>query len=178
MACGVKRGALDDAPVTFQHAALRHILGILTPLCFLFFQGDTILYGPWENRALGKLLPVQCQRLAKRATVDLPRVSGHGHNGSGDLCLAFATGHDLPAESRAPYTVRMIPHEPWIAGDNNAHRKTTNSLYGERPWQPAKKPSSVHLKTVYLRSQRCRAVGKCSIFRAFVPMPHPRLPIR
>jgi len=128
MACGVKTVALDDAPVTFQQAALRHMLGILTPLCFIFFQVDTILHGPWENRALGKLLPVQCQRLAKRATVDLPRVSGNGHNGNGDLCLAFATGHDLPAESREPYTLRMIPHEQWISSYNNAHRKTTNSL--------------------------------------------------
>src|SRR4029453_6150968 len=114
--------------VTFKQAALRHIFGILTHLCCIFFQVDTILHGQWENRALGKLLPVQCKRLAKRATVDLPRVSGNGHNGSGDICLAFAPGNDLPAASREPYTLRMIPHEPWIASDTNAHRKTTNSL--------------------------------------------------
>src|SRR5215510_6640255 len=73
-------------------------------------------------------------RLATRATGGLPRVSGHGHNGSGALCRAFATRNDLPAASREPYTVRMIPHEPWIASDTNAPRKTSNSLEGERLW--------------------------------------------
>jgi D-aminopeptidase len=41
------------------------------------------------------LLPVQCKRLAKRATVGLARVGGVGDNGSGDLFLAFATGNHL-----------------------------------------------------------------------------------
>jgi L-aminopeptidase/D-esterase-like protein len=66
-------------------------------------------------------------RLATRATGGLPRVSGHGHNRSGALCLAFATGNDLPAASRKPDTVRMIPHEQWISCDTNAPRKTSNS---------------------------------------------------
>jgi uncharacterized RDD family membrane protein YckC len=61
MACGVKIVALDDAPVTFQHAVLRHMLGILTHLCFIFFPVGTILHGPWENRAL--LRPVTVSRL-------------------------------------------------------------------------------------------------------------------
>src|SRR4030095_1960079 len=108
-------------------------------------------------------------RLATRATRGLPRVRGNGHNSSGALYLACATGNDLPAASREPYTVRMIPHEQWIASDPNAPRKTSNSLSGERPWQPAQKPSSLHWKTVSLSSQRCRDVGKCSIFRVFVP---------
>src|SRR5579859_1065556 len=36
------------------------------------------------------LLPIQCQRLAKRATIGLARVGGNGNNGSGDIFLAFA----------------------------------------------------------------------------------------
>lgn len=56
------------------------------------------------------LLPVQCKRLAKRATVGMARVGGVGHNGSGDLFLAFATGNHLPVEATAPYDLKMIPH--------------------------------------------------------------------
>src|SRR5262245_42777052 len=92
---------------------------------------------------------------------------------SASRCLTFATGNDLPAASSELSNLRMIPHEQWMSSDTNAPSKTSNSLSGERPWQPAKKQSYLHLKTVYLRSQRCRDVGKCSIFRAFVPMPHP-----
>ncbi len=36
---------------------------------------------------------LQCQRLARRATVGLSRVGGKGGNGSGDLFFAFATGN-------------------------------------------------------------------------------------
>jgi D-aminopeptidase len=57
------------------------------------------------------LIPTQCDRLARRATVGLARVGGHGFNSSGDLFLAFATGNDLPAPPTAPYAITMIPHE-------------------------------------------------------------------
>jgi D-aminopeptidase len=56
------------------------------------------------------LLPVQCTRLAQRATVGLARVGGYGHNGSGDIFLAFATGNDLPAGAQQPRELRMLPH--------------------------------------------------------------------
>jgi D-aminopeptidase len=57
------------------------------------------------------LLPVQCKRLAKRATVGLARVGGIGTNGSGDIFLAFATGNSLPAPATTPYTLTMLPHD-------------------------------------------------------------------
>jgi len=41
------------------------------------------------------LLPIQCQRLARRATVGLAWVGGVGFNGSGDIFLAFATGNHV-----------------------------------------------------------------------------------
>ncbi|RIK35561.1 MAG: aminopeptidase [Chloroflexi bacterium] len=56
------------------------------------------------------LLPVQCKRLARRATVGLARVGGNGHNGSGDLFLAFATGNLVPVASEHPIPVRMMPN--------------------------------------------------------------------
>ncbi len=56
------------------------------------------------------LLPIQCRRLARRATVGLARVGGFGHNGSGDIFLAFATGNHLPAAAAGPCPLLMLPH--------------------------------------------------------------------
>ena len=56
------------------------------------------------------LIPVQCRRLAQRATVGLARVGGFGHNGSGDLFFAFATGNSIPAYAREPLPLHMLPH--------------------------------------------------------------------
>lgn len=57
------------------------------------------------------LLPVQCKRLARRATVGLARVGGVGYNGSGDLFLAFATGNAVPARPSNPLALTLLPHE-------------------------------------------------------------------
>jgi D-aminopeptidase len=57
------------------------------------------------------LISDQCRRLARRATVGLARVGGIGHNGSGDLFLAFATGNPLPSEQPGHYRLTMLRHE-------------------------------------------------------------------
>jgi D-aminopeptidase len=41
------------------------------------------------------LLPIQCQRLARRATTGLTWVGGIGANSSGDMFLAFAIGNHV-----------------------------------------------------------------------------------
>jgi D-aminopeptidase len=41
------------------------------------------------------LLPIQCQRLARRATTGLAWVGGIGANGSGDLFIAFSTANHV-----------------------------------------------------------------------------------
>lgn len=56
------------------------------------------------------LLPYQCRRLAQRATVGLGRVGGVGHNGSGDIFLAFATGNHIPYDSTTPTSIRYLPN--------------------------------------------------------------------
>ncbi|MGH6892847.1 MAG: P1 family peptidase, partial [Dongiaceae bacterium] len=40
--------------------------------------------------------PIQCQRLARRATTGLAWVGGFGSNSSGDIFLAFSTGNSVP----------------------------------------------------------------------------------
>jgi D-aminopeptidase len=57
------------------------------------------------------LLPVQCKRLARRATVGVARVGGVGYNGSGDLFLAFATGNHVPVRPKGLLELQMLPHE-------------------------------------------------------------------
>ncbi|MBM3944685.1 MAG: P1 family peptidase [SAR202 cluster bacterium] len=57
------------------------------------------------------LLPDQCKRLARRATVGLARVGGTGHDGSGDIFLAFATGNHVPAHPDGAVDLRMLPHD-------------------------------------------------------------------
>jgi D-aminopeptidase len=53
------------------------------------------------------LLPIQCQRLARRATTGLAWVGGIGANGSGDIFLAFATGNHV-RQGDAISSVRML----------------------------------------------------------------------
>jgi D-aminopeptidase len=57
------------------------------------------------------LLATQCSRLARRATVGLARVGGVGHNGSGDLFVAFATGNRLPGAQESLRDLKMLPNE-------------------------------------------------------------------
>src|SRR6202012_4921710 len=56
------------------------------------------------------LLPIQCQRLARRATTGLAWVGGYGSNGSGDIFLAFATGNHV-GEAKRTTDVRMAAPE-------------------------------------------------------------------
>jgi D-aminopeptidase len=56
------------------------------------------------------LLGDQCRRLAQRATSGLARTGGVGHNSSGDLFLAFATGNHVPYDAQGTIPlVGMIP---------------------------------------------------------------------
>jgi D-aminopeptidase len=53
------------------------------------------------------LLPIQCQRLARRATVGLAWVGGIGANSSGDIFLAFSTANRVK-QGRDLVDVRML----------------------------------------------------------------------
>ncbi len=56
------------------------------------------------------LLPGQCRRLAQRATIGLARVGSVGHNGSGDLFLAFSTANPMDARNQVdPFTITALP---------------------------------------------------------------------
>lgn len=53
------------------------------------------------------LLPIQCQRLARRATTGLAWAGGIGANGSGDLFIAFSTANHIRA-GEATSDVHML----------------------------------------------------------------------
>jgi D-aminopeptidase len=53
------------------------------------------------------LLPIQCQRLARRATTGLAWVGGIGANGSGDIFIAFSTANHVGQNDRIS-TVQML----------------------------------------------------------------------
>ena len=53
------------------------------------------------------LLPIQCQRLARRATTGLAWVGGIGANSSGDIFLAFSTANHIGQNDKIT-TVRML----------------------------------------------------------------------
>jgi D-aminopeptidase len=53
------------------------------------------------------LLPIQCQRLARRATTGLAWVGGIGNNGSGDIFIAFSTDNHVGPKDRIS-NVRML----------------------------------------------------------------------
>jgi D-aminopeptidase len=63
------------------------------------------------------LLPGQCDRLAKRASIGLGRMGGGLDDGSGDIFLAFATGNrglpraGLGKEMPTAVPLRMLPNE-------------------------------------------------------------------
>src|SRR5215475_13280385 len=53
------------------------------------------------------LLPIQCQRLARRATTGLAWVGGIGANGSGDIFIAFSTANHIGQHDKFAH-VRML----------------------------------------------------------------------
>jgi len=54
---------------------------------------------------------IQCQRMARRASVGISRVGGKGGNGSGDIFLAFAVGNPGAFSLKQITAVKQLPNE-------------------------------------------------------------------
>jgi D-aminopeptidase len=65
------------------------------------------------------LLPIQLQRLCKRATIGMARTGGIATHGSGDLFLAFSTARRLPASSLAGSATDEVEREIEVASDRH-----------------------------------------------------------
>ncbi len=133
MICHDFKGGIGSASRLVEIGAETYTLGVLVqanhgaredlrvdgvPIGHLIDDGD--VPSPWAEAGSSQslivviatdapLLPGQCRRLAQRAAVGFARVGGIGHNGSGDLFLAFATGNHVPAGQQTPLNLRMLP---------------------------------------------------------------------
>jgi D-aminopeptidase len=90
-----RRLTIDGVPVGRELGADR-IPGPTSP------DGSVIVLAGTD----APLLPHQCARLARRASLGIGRTGGAGETSSGDLLLAFATGNELPSDS-----VRLVPED-------------------------------------------------------------------
>ncbi|KAK4500837.1 hypothetical protein PRZ48_009029 [Zasmidium cellare] len=63
------------------------------------------------------LHPTQLQRIAKRATVGLARVGGHGFNSSGDIFLAFSTANEVPLRPNDTSSQQGQIYNPEVLSD-------------------------------------------------------------
>lgn len=76
------------------------------------------------------LLPIQLQRLAKRATVGLGKVGGYGNNTSGDIFLAFSTANKIRAQEWHPDSgVHVDPFTPCPATVQMTDNDSINGLF-------------------------------------------------
>ncbi|KAL7920953.1 peptidase family S58 domain-containing protein [Trichoderma austrokoningii] len=67
------------------------------------------------------LLPIQLQRLAKRATVGLAKVGGYGSNTSGDIFLAFSNANKIAFSELGWAKDSYAPHPHGVQmSDNNS----------------------------------------------------------
>ena len=99
------------------------------------------------------LLPIQCQRLARRATTGLAWVGGIGANSSGDIFLAFATGNHVrqgEAISDAADAVARR-HDPAVPGRGGGDR-------GSHP-QRAHRCRDDDAASPGIPRTRCRSIG-------------------
>lgn len=78
--------------------------------------GDEIRSGRSMGSIIGivatdvPLLPTQLKRLARRVPVGVARTGAAGHNGSGDIFLAFSTGNAVAAEGRL-HRAHWLPND-------------------------------------------------------------------
>lgn len=57
------------------------------------------------------LLPSQCERISKRASLAMAKLGGIGEEGSGDFFLTFSTGNCYSYGNETPYPINMFPSE-------------------------------------------------------------------
>lgn len=72
------------------------------------------------------LMPIQLQRLAKRATVGLAKVGGYGNNSSGDIFLAFSTAAKISFTSK---TEIVDPWKPLPRGIEMLDNDSINGVF-------------------------------------------------
>ena len=110
------------------------------------------------------LLPLQCQRLARRATTGLAWVGGIGDNGSGDIFLAFATGNHMPPRASAIADVRMLAPDAMTplfqAAAEATEEAILNALRGRD--DDGRSPATVHALPLDRLAEVMRRYGRAA----------------
>ncbi|KAI5459261.1 peptidase family S58-domain-containing protein [Mariannaea sp. PMI_226] len=75
------------------------------------------------------LMPIQLQRVAKRATVGLAKVGGYGNNTSGDIFLAFSTAAKVPFEEVSAGKAVVDPWVPFPRGIEMLDNDSINGVF-------------------------------------------------
>jgi D-aminopeptidase len=139
MICHEFKGGIGTASRVIEGANYSHTVGVLVQANY-GSRGDLRIDGvpvgrslfydqfpsPWTTeRSEGSIIIVmatdapltsdQCRRLARRGTIGLARVGGIGHNGSGDIFIAFSTANHFPADHHAPYELKALPPDHFDA---------------------------------------------------------------
>lgn len=79
------------------------------------------------------LLPIQCRRLARRATTGIAWVGGYGANGSGDIFLAFSTANRVRVGEATSAVTMLAPEymtELFQAAAEATEEAILNALVG------------------------------------------------
>lgn len=74
------------------------------------------------------LLPVQLQRLAKRATIGLGKAGGYGANTSGDIFLAFSTAAKIPYQELSMSGQQAV--DPYVPAAKGVEMADNDSITG------------------------------------------------
>ena len=133
MICHEFKGGIGTSSRVVDSAMHSYTVGVLVQANYgsradLQIQGVPIgkhisyseVSAPWERkRSDGSIIIViatdapllsdQCRRLARRAAIGLARVGGVGHNGSGDIFIAFSTANHHPQGHRGPFELKALP---------------------------------------------------------------------
>ena len=133
MICHEFKGGIGTSSRVVDSAMHSYTVGVLVQANYgsradLQIQGVPIgkhisyseVPAPWERkRSDGSIIIViatdapllsdQCRRLARRAAIGLARVGGVGHNGSGDIFIAFSTANHHPQGHRGPFELKALP---------------------------------------------------------------------
>lgn len=75
------------------------------------------------------LMPIQLQRIAKRATVGLAKVGGYGNNSSGDIFLAFSTAAKIPFKEYMSGKPAVDPWKPLPRGIETLDNDSINGVF-------------------------------------------------
>src|SRR5262245_45829046 len=102
----IKAGTAEDCRSGRERARLRRVWSYHYKSSIFRNQ----MFASFTNSTTdAPLIPIQCQRLARRATTGLAWVGGIGANGSGDIFIAFSTSNHVGQNDKISKVTMLAP---------------------------------------------------------------------